>query len=122
MPLLTVDQAAERLVTSPRFIRRHIAERRIAFAKLGKHVRIDSADLDSFVAGRTCRSGGAGCSPGEPGLDNPARARAAPGRRPVLTPGRACGQEDDRGPNVGYKTVNRGLLRPTRANIRILPR
>jgi len=50
MPLLTVDQAAERLGTSPRFIRRLAAERRIAFTKLGKHVRIDSADLDAFVA------------------------------------------------------------------------
>ena len=50
MPLLTVDQAAERLGTSPRFIRRLVAERRIAFAKLGKHVRIDSTDLDAFVA------------------------------------------------------------------------
>ena len=50
MPLLTVDQAAERLGTSPRFIRRRIAERRIAFAKLGKHVRIDSADFNAFVA------------------------------------------------------------------------
>jgi excisionase family DNA binding protein len=52
MPLLTVDQAAERLGTSPRFIRRLVAERRIAFAKLGKHVRIASADLDAFVAAR----------------------------------------------------------------------
>ena len=50
MPMLNVDQAAERLGTSPRFIRRLIAERRIAFAKLGKHVRIDTADLDAFVA------------------------------------------------------------------------
>lgn len=53
MPLLTVDQAAERLGTSSRFVRRLIAERRIAFTKLGKHVRIDSGDLDAFVtAGR----------------------------------------------------------------------
>jgi excisionase family DNA binding protein len=50
MPLLNVDQAAERLGTSPRFIRRLIAERRIPYAKLGKHVRIDTADLDAFVA------------------------------------------------------------------------
>lgn len=50
MPLLTVDQAADRLGTSPRFIRRLVAERRIAFTKLGKHVRIDTADLDAFVA------------------------------------------------------------------------
>lgn len=50
MPLLNVDQAAECLGTSPRFIRRLIAERRIAFTKLGKHVRIDSTDLDAFIA------------------------------------------------------------------------
>ncbi|MDP9441599.1 MAG: helix-turn-helix domain-containing protein [Actinomycetota bacterium] len=50
MPLLNVDQAADRLRTSPRFIRRLVAERRIAFTKLGKHVRIDTADLDAFVA------------------------------------------------------------------------
>jgi excisionase family DNA binding protein len=53
MTLLTVDQAAERLATKPRFIRRLIAERRITFVKLGAHVRIDTDDLDSFVdAGR----------------------------------------------------------------------
>jgi excisionase family DNA binding protein len=50
MPLLNVEQAAERLGTSPRFIRRLIAERRIPFTKLGKHVRIDPADLDAFIA------------------------------------------------------------------------
>lgn len=50
MALLTVDQAAERLGTSPRFIRRLITERRITFTKLGRHVRVDAADLDAFVA------------------------------------------------------------------------
>jgi excisionase family DNA binding protein len=50
MPPLNVDQAAERLGTSSRFVRRLTAERRIDFTKLGKHVRIDSADLDAFVA------------------------------------------------------------------------
>jgi excisionase family DNA binding protein len=50
MPLLNVEQAAERLGTSTRFIRRLIAERRIPFTKLGKHVRIDAADLDAFIA------------------------------------------------------------------------
>ena len=38
--LLTVEEAAERMRTKPRFIRRLIAERRIAFVKLGRHVRI----------------------------------------------------------------------------------
>jgi excisionase family DNA binding protein len=48
--LLTVDEAAERLGTSARFIRRLIAERRIAYTKLGRHVRIATRDLDAFVA------------------------------------------------------------------------
>ena len=51
--LLTVDQAAERLGTSVRFIRRLRTEGRIPVVKLGKHIRIDSTDLDSFItAGR----------------------------------------------------------------------
>jgi excisionase family DNA binding protein len=48
--LLTVDQAAERLGTTTRFIRRLRAERRIAVIKLGKHVRIDSNDLDAYIS------------------------------------------------------------------------
>ena len=51
--LLTVEQAAERLSTGPRFIRRLIAERRIEFHKLGRHVRISEAALAEFTkAGR----------------------------------------------------------------------
>ena len=51
--LLTVQQAADRLGTSVRFIRRLRAERRITFVKLGKHLRVDSRDLDAYVqAGR----------------------------------------------------------------------
>ncbi len=50
MSLLTVDEAALRLSTGPRFVRRLIAERRIRFIKLGRHVRIDAADLDAYVA------------------------------------------------------------------------
>jgi excisionase family DNA binding protein len=48
--LLTVEQAAERLGTSERFVRRLIAERRIAFVKLGRHGRITEHDLINFVA------------------------------------------------------------------------
>ena len=47
--LLTVDQAAERLGTSVRFVRRLIAERRIAYVKLGRHVRITAEDLEAFI-------------------------------------------------------------------------
>ena len=50
MPLLTVEQAAERMCTKQRFIRRLIAERRIPYVKLGAHVRIDDRDIDAFIA------------------------------------------------------------------------
>ena len=48
--LLTVEQAAERMGTSARFVRRLIGERRIAYVKLGRHVRIAEIDLVNFVA------------------------------------------------------------------------
>ena len=48
--LLSVEQAAERLGTSVRFVRRLIAERRIAYVRVGRHVRIAEADLASFIA------------------------------------------------------------------------
>jgi excisionase family DNA binding protein len=48
--LLSVEQAAERLGTSVRFVRRLVFERRIAFVKVGRHVRITMADLDAFIA------------------------------------------------------------------------
>jgi excisionase family DNA binding protein len=63
MTLLTVDQAAERLATKPRFIRRLIAERRIPYIKLGSHVRIDTTDIDVFIdRGRVTPSGGTAAS------------------------------------------------------------
>ena len=51
--LLTVEEAAECLNTTPRFVRRLIAERRIVFHHVGRHVRIGVSDLEAFVeAGR----------------------------------------------------------------------
>jgi len=47
--LLTVDQAADRLGTTARFIRRLRVERRIAIIKLGKHIRVDSNNLDAYI-------------------------------------------------------------------------
>jgi excisionase family DNA binding protein len=50
---LSVPEAALYLNTSVRFVRRLIAERRIAFHKLGTHVRLARVDLDAFIdAGR----------------------------------------------------------------------
>lgn len=51
--LLTVEQAAARLGTSVRFVRRLRDERRLPFVKLGKHLRVESADLESYIA--SCR-------------------------------------------------------------------
>jgi excisionase family DNA binding protein len=48
--LLTVEEAADRLGTSVRFIRRLIAERRIAYVKVGRHVRLDPTDVEAFIA------------------------------------------------------------------------
>ena len=51
--LLTVEETAERLGTSVRFVRRLVFERRIAYVKLGRYVRIAARDLDAFIdAGR----------------------------------------------------------------------
>jgi len=47
--LLTVEEAAERLGTSARFVRRLIFAQRIAYTKLGRHVRIAASDLDAFI-------------------------------------------------------------------------
>jgi excisionase family DNA binding protein len=53
MALLTVDEAAQRLSTKPRFVRRLIAEKRIAYVKLGGHVRIEDSAVQAFIeAGR----------------------------------------------------------------------
>jgi excisionase family DNA binding protein len=48
--MLTPQAVAERLGTSVRFVRRLIAERRITFFKVGRHVRISSTDLASYLA------------------------------------------------------------------------
>ena len=52
-PLLTIDQAAELLGTGPRFPRRLIAERRIRFVHVGRHVRIPQSALIEFVLANT---------------------------------------------------------------------
>ena len=48
--LLSVEQAAKRLGTSVRFVRRLVFQRRIAYVKLGRYVRITTRDLDAFIA------------------------------------------------------------------------
>jgi excisionase family DNA binding protein len=47
--LLSVDEVGEVLGTSDRFPRRLIAERRIRFVRVGRHVRIPVSALEEFV-------------------------------------------------------------------------
>lgn len=49
--LLTIIEAAERLAVGPRFVRRLIAERRIRYFKIGTHIRISAADLETWILG-----------------------------------------------------------------------
>lgn len=47
--LLTVEEAAVRFGTTERFPRRLIAERRIRFVRLGRHVRIPASAVEEFI-------------------------------------------------------------------------
>jgi excisionase family DNA binding protein len=47
--LLTVEEAADLLGTKPRFTRRLIAERRIRYTHIGRHVRIPESALREFI-------------------------------------------------------------------------
>jgi len=50
---LTVAEAADYMNTTVRFVRRLIAERRIPFHKIGRHVRLKVCDVEACVeAGR----------------------------------------------------------------------
>ncbi|MBQ0984915.1 excisionase family DNA-binding protein [Streptomyces sp. F63] len=51
--LMSVPEVAEYLGTSERFPRRLIAERRIVFVKVGRHVRIPASALESYVTTNT---------------------------------------------------------------------
>ena len=47
--MLTVGQVADLLSTSERFPRRLIAERRIRFARIGRHVRIPESAVADLI-------------------------------------------------------------------------
>lgn len=51
--LLSVEEAAKLLGTTVRFPRRLVAERRIRFVHVGRHVRIPLSALEAFVASGT---------------------------------------------------------------------
>jgi excisionase family DNA binding protein len=47
--LLTAEQVATLLGTTPRHVRRLVFERRIAYRKLGRYVRFHPADVAEYV-------------------------------------------------------------------------
>jgi excisionase family DNA binding protein len=51
--LLTVSEAAAVLGTTSRFPRRLIAERRIRYVRVGRHVRIPVTAVEEFIAAGT---------------------------------------------------------------------
>jgi excisionase family DNA binding protein len=69
--LLSIGQLAERLGTTPRRVRRLVAERRVPFVKVGRLVRFDPDDIAAWLDAR--RVGGPG------GIDG----AAPPARRPA---------------------------------------
>ncbi len=46
---LTIEQTAERLGMSVRYVRRLVADRRIAFHKYGRSVRLAESDVEAFA-------------------------------------------------------------------------
>lgn len=48
--LMNVNEAAERIGMSPRFVRRLAYERRLAHFKVGTALRFDTADLDAWIS------------------------------------------------------------------------
>lgn len=47
--LLGVEEVAERLGVTPRYVRRLVAERRIRFVKVGHLLRFEGNDLDDWI-------------------------------------------------------------------------
>ncbi|MFF8372789.1 helix-turn-helix domain-containing protein [Streptomyces lydicus] len=57
---LSVPEVAELLGTTERFPRRLIAERRITFVRMGRHVRIPESALRAFIEENTVQPVSAG--------------------------------------------------------------
>ena len=53
--LLTIEQAAEILAVNERMVRRLVETRRIAFVKVGRHVRFRESDLLNAMQAWTTR-------------------------------------------------------------------
>jgi excisionase family DNA binding protein len=49
-PLIDIDEVAVRLGVSTRYVRRLVAERRIAYLKVGRLLRFDADVVDAWLA------------------------------------------------------------------------
>ena len=58
--LLTLAQVAEMLGTSERFPRRLVAERRIEFVRIGRHVRVSVEAVEAYIASGRVEPGHSG--------------------------------------------------------------
>lgn len=58
--LLTIEQAAEVLAVNERMVRRLVETRRIAFVKVGRHVRFRESDLLNAMKAWTIPPSGRG--------------------------------------------------------------
>jgi excisionase family DNA binding protein len=76
--LLTFEEAAERLGTTPRHMRRLVLERRIAYRKLGRYVRFHPDDVAEYVAATRV---GPGTVPGASGTVARIRPRSTAARQ-----------------------------------------
>jgi excisionase family DNA binding protein len=54
--LLSVDQVAQRLGVDRRFVRRLVQERRIAYVKVGRYVRVEPDELADWIDANRIRS------------------------------------------------------------------
>jgi excisionase family DNA binding protein len=56
--LLTPQEAADRLGTSLRFVRRLVFERRITYRKLGRYIRFHPDDVEAYIAANRVEADG----------------------------------------------------------------
>jgi excisionase family DNA binding protein len=76
--LLTMEEVARRLNTTPRHVRRLVFERRIAYRKLGRYVRFHPDDVAEYMAATRIA---AATVPGEGGTVERIRPRSTAARR-----------------------------------------
>jgi excisionase family DNA binding protein len=69
--LIGIDDVAERLGVSTRYVRRLVAERRIEYLKVGRLLRFDSSAVDAWI-----RAGEVSAFP-ERGAPHPKRPKAS---------------------------------------------